>query len=184
MEAAAYALEHVSDGLTSQSGAAFKLLSASAGSAVAATGHQDWARAAEDMEFAIDSIEHLGPEVFTRESLDLCLLLGDLASQGNRESDDDFIADKNRELAARFTERRRRSDPSHLDRVIGSVDNLVEGKGYGFINSEGRQYFLHSSALWDRRFFDEMQRGSKVAFAPGAKVPGKTALAVDVYWVA
>jgi cold shock CspA family protein len=107
-----------------------------------------------------------------------------LASRGNKESADDFIADKNRELAARLTERRRRSDPIHLDRVLGSVENLVENGGYGFINSEGKQFFFHASALWDRRFFDELRKGSRVAFAPGAKVSGKTTPAMDVYWVA
>jgi len=184
MAAAAYALQHVTEGLSARSEAVFKLLSASAISAALAVREQNWAAVAEDTEFAVEAIEDMSPDVFSRESLDLCLLLSELASEGNRESADDFIADKNRELAARLTERRRRSDPSHLDRAIGSIENLVPTGGYGFIRSAGKQFFFHTSALWDRRAFDELERGSKLAFTPGEKITGKSTPALDIYWVA
>lgn len=183
MEAASYALQNSSGGFSAIFQATFKLLSAAARSADSAARSNDWGGAAEAIEFVVDELQDLNNEALTKESLDLCLLLNTIASLGHQDSDDNFIADKMRELATKLTEQRRRCDPDHLRRRIGRIENLIQEGGYGFINSDGIQFFFHASDLWDRRAFDDLKRGSQLAFTPGSRIQGKKTPALEIFWL-
>ena len=128
----------------------------------------------------MERIENVAPDALRDQALDLCLVLGSLAERGKNESPDNFIAEKNRELGARLTERRRRTDMDHLRRRLGSVKNIVSSGGYGFIVAEFDEFFFHASSLRDRRAFDDLAVGIKLVFTPGTATPGKRPEAVDI----
>jgi LuxR family transcriptional regulator, glucitol operon activator len=183
MEAGAYAIRSAHEGSPEYAAAIEKLLiigSVVAGQAARAA---DWATMAEDIEFIVEAIEEVGPDSLTVDALDLCFVLSDLATRGKSESPENYIAEKNRELSARLTERRRRVDMDHFDRCLGSVQNIVTSGGYGFVSAKDGRYFFHASSLRDRRAFDDLTVGAKLVFTPGRPVPGKNPQAVDVFRV-
>jgi LuxR family transcriptional regulator, glucitol operon activator len=183
MEAGAYAIRDTHEGSEEYSTAILKLLTACSAAAEQAAKAEEWAAMAEDIEFAVEAIEQVAPDALDDEALDLCLVLGDLAERGKNESAENYIAEKNRGLAARLTERRRRTDMDHLDRRLGWVQALVSSGGYGFIKAKDGTYFFHSSSLKDRRSFDELTVGNTLVFTPGRAVSGKRPQAADVFWV-
>jgi cold shock CspA family protein len=143
----------------------------------------DWGQIAEDGEVVLEVLETIDPRDYTPDSLDLCLSVEDTLTHGSRESADDYIASKLASISSALTDSRRRADPAHLGRRVGRVESLVD-RGFGFLVSDRDRYFFHASSLSDRRHFDELTVGSRLAFRPGATPhEGKTP-AVDVYWVA
>jgi LuxR family transcriptional regulator, glucitol operon activator len=183
MEAAAYAIRNTRESSQEHSTAILKLLTSAYVAAELLVEADDWAAVAEDIEFAVEAIEHLSPDALNGDALDLCLILSELTERGKNESAENYIAEKNRELTARLTERRRRVDMDHLDRRLGRVQNIISSGGYGFISAKGGPYFFHSSSLRDRRVFDELVTGNKLVFTPGRQIPGKRQQAVDVFYV-
>jgi LuxR family glucitol operon transcriptional activator len=183
MEAAAYAIQSTRESSEEHSGAIFKLLASSTAAAERSAWAGEWATMAEYIEFAVERIENISPDALSDEALDLCLVLSDLAESGKNESAENFIADKNRQLSARLTERRRRVDMDHLRRSLGSVQTIVSSGGFGFIAAKKDQYFLHASSLRDRSAFDDLRVGDKLVFTPEDAVPGKRPKAVDVFRV-
>ncbi len=183
MEAGAYAIRSTHDGSQEHSIAIVKLLTTGSIAAEQDAKAGEWATMAEDIEFVMEVIEQGAPDTFVVEALDLCLVLSDFAERGKNESPENYIAEKNRELAARLTERRRRADIDHFGRRLGSVQNIVSSGGYGFISAKGGSYFFHASSLRDRRAFDDLTVGTKMVFTPGTPVPGKRPQAVDVFCV-
>ena len=183
MEAGAYAIQAAHEGSLEYTAAIVKLLTVGSIIADQASRVTDWATLAEDIEFIVETIEEVGPDSLTIEALDLCFVLSDLADQGKSESPENYIAEKNRELSARLTERRRRADMDHFDRRLGLVRNIVSSGGYGFVSSKEGHYFFHASSLRDQRAFDDLRVGARLVFTPGKSVPGKNPQAVDVFRV-
>jgi LuxR family transcriptional regulator, glucitol operon activator len=183
MEAGAYAIRSTREGSQEHSIAIENLLATGVIAAEQDAGAEEWAIMTEDIEFVVEVIEQSAPDTFAAEALDLCLVLSDFAERGKNESPENYIAEKNRQLAARLTERRRRADIDHFDRRLGSVQNMVSSGGYGFISAKGGPYFFHASSLRDRRAFDDLTVGAKMVFTPGKPVPGKRPQAVDVFCV-
>jgi len=61
----------------------------------------------------------------------------------------------------------------------GVVARLQQGKGWGFINADGKDYFFHYSALKGVRF-EELTEGDAVTFLPGESESGKGPRAENV----
>lgn len=181
MEAGAYAVRNTREGSWERATAILKLMMVGETATHQKAVATDWAAVAEDIEFVVEVIEHVGPDALSDDALDLCLVLGDWADRGRNESSENYIAEKNRELSARLTERRRRTDMDHLDRRVGWVQNIVSSGGYGFISAKGGPYFFHSSSMRDRRAFDDLIAGTKLVFTPGEAVTGKRPQAMDVF---
>ena len=56
----------------------------------------------------------------------------------------------------------------------GIVKWFNEGKGFGFIDGGGTDYFVHFSAI-ETQGFKTLKEGDKVEFAPGKGTKGPTA---------
>lgn len=182
-EAAAYAIQSTRESSEKHSEAIFKLLVSGTAAAERSAWAGEWATMGEYIEFVVERIENVAPDALNDEALDLCLVLGDLAEQGKSESAENYIAEKNRQLSARLTERRRRVDMDHLHRRLGSVKTIVSSGGYGFIVAENEEYFFHSSSLRDRSAFDDLRVRDKLVFTPGEVASEKRPRALDVFRV-
>lgn len=182
MDAAAYALERSERLTESRRDAAFVLLRSCCFATQEYVAVGNWEQVAEDVEFALTSIQNIDPTDLDIAALDYMLWLSHLASPGPLNSADDYIAKRLTRSIAEIDGLRREADAEHLVRRVGVVENLVE-RGFGFIASEDSHYFFHASSLWDRRQFDELQVGSTLVFAPGsARGDGKPP-AESVQWV-
>jgi cold shock protein len=65
------------------------------------------------------------------------------------------------------------------DRVRGTVKWFNEGKGFGFIESEGKDYFVHFSAIKSDGF-KTLQEGAAVEFRASQGQKGPQAEDVEV----
>ena len=65
------------------------------------------------------------------------------------------------------------------DKVSGTVKWFNEGKGFGFIESEGTDYFVHFSAIQGSGF-KTLAEGAKVLFKAGKGQKGPQAEEVEV----
>lgn len=59
----------------------------------------------------------------------------------------------------------------------GTVKWFNEGKGFGFISSEGKDYFVHFSAI-DSNGFKTLKEGQRVTFVPASNHKGVVATQV------
>jgi cold shock protein len=65
------------------------------------------------------------------------------------------------------------------DKVSGTVKWFNEGKGFGFIESDGTDYFVHFSAIQGSGF-KTLAEGSSVLFKAGKGQKGPQAEEVEV----
>lgn len=65
------------------------------------------------------------------------------------------------------------------DKVPGKVKWFNEGKGFGFIESSGRDYFVHFSAIQSSGF-KTLPEGAKVLFKMGKGQKGLQAEEVEL----
>lgn len=65
------------------------------------------------------------------------------------------------------------------DKVRGTVKWFNEGKGFGFIESEGKDYFVHFSAIQSEGF-KSLNEGDTVLFKASQGPKGPQAEAVEV----
>lgn len=61
----------------------------------------------------------------------------------------------------------------------GTIKRLVNGKGFGFVEAEGSEYFFHQSACADVEF-DELREGAAVTFDAGEGPKGPRAESVKL----
>lgn len=55
--------------------------------------------------------------------------------------------------------------------MIGTVKWFNEGKGFGFVTADEKQYFVHFSAI-ESQGFKTLHEGDKVEFTPGKNAKG------------
>jgi cold shock CspA family protein len=182
MDAATYALQRTEALTPSRRDAVFVLARTSAFALRGRVEHDVWDAVAEDLESFVTSYDSIDPRDFTFDGLDFILWMEEMAQPGISKSADDYIAGVLKRLIGLCRELRRRVDVAHLDRQIGTVDNLND-KGFGFLRSQESSYFFHANDLWDRRRFDELRQGSVLAFRPDLGETGKAPPAANVYWV-
>jgi cold shock CspA family protein/tetratricopeptide (TPR) repeat protein len=144
----------------------------------------DWEVFAEVIESVMRAVERASVVDLDSALLDSCLALESWCRIGQNMTADDFIARRCVDFANRIRERRRQADPDHLARRLGSVKSTVPEKGFGFVTSEGRDYFFHVSSLSDRTMFEELLPGSSVAFWPASPRGGSHPRAEDIVVVA
>ena len=65
------------------------------------------------------------------------------------------------------------------DKVSGKVKWFNESKGFGFIECNGKDYFVHFSAI-SGNGFKTLQEGAAVLFTPGQGQKGPQAEDVEV----
>jgi cold shock protein len=65
------------------------------------------------------------------------------------------------------------------DKLRGTVKWFNVDKGFGFIESEGKDYFVHASTLKEGRF-KSLQEGDKVLFKLGRGPKGLQAQDVEI----
>ncbi len=65
------------------------------------------------------------------------------------------------------------------DKVRGTVKWFNESKGFGFIESNGKDYFVHFSAIQGSGF-KTLAEGATVSFKPGQGQKGPQAEEVEV----
>ncbi len=65
------------------------------------------------------------------------------------------------------------------DKVRGTVKWFNESKGFGFIECNGKDYFVHCSAI-SGNGFKTLQEGAAVLFTPGQGQKGPQAEDVEV----
>lgn len=65
------------------------------------------------------------------------------------------------------------------DKVRGTVKWFNESKGFGFIECNGKDYFVHFSAI-SGNGFKTLQEGAAVLFTPGQGQKGPQAEDVEV----
>lgn len=65
------------------------------------------------------------------------------------------------------------------DKIQGKVKWFNEGKGFGFIESDGKDYFVHFSAIQGSGF-KTLSEGASVKFKPGKGQKGLQAEEVEV----
>lgn len=58
--------------------------------------------------------------------------------------------------------------------MIGHVKWFNDGKGFGFIDGNGTDYFVHFSSI-ETKGFKSLVEGEKVEFTPGKGSKGPTA---------
>ena len=63
--------------------------------------------------------------------------------------------------------------------MTGTIKRLVNGKGFGFVESEGSEYFFHQSACYDVEFAD-LREGEVVTFDGGEGPKGPRAESVKL----
>jgi LuxR family glucitol operon transcriptional activator len=184
MAAATYACVAAPEHSTGRSDAVFELTAACGIAAQQALPERNVAQLAEDVEFTLATLEELSPGDFNERILDLCLLNQHLLERAVSASEDQYIASKLRQLGARLGEQRRRSNPDHLLRRIGSVHTLQSTGGYGFLESGRDRLFFHASGFSDRRVFEALNVGALLAFRPGIGQREGRPRALDLFWVA
>lgn len=65
------------------------------------------------------------------------------------------------------------------DKIKGTVKWFNEAKGFGFLESGGKDYFVHFSAI-NSEGFKSLIEGAAVAFIPSQGPKGPQAESVDV----
>ena len=61
--------------------------------------------------------------------------------------------------------------------MIGTIASKIKDKGYGFINSNGKDYFFHISQCITP--FDELEKGDEVDFETESSNKGLRAVGVE-----
>lgn len=67
---------------------------------------------------------------------------------------------------------------SEAEKLYGTVKWFNEGKGFGFIESDGKDYFVHFSAIL-KSGFKTLKEGERVKFVPGKGQKGLQAEQVE-----
>jgi LuxR family transcriptional regulator, glucitol operon activator len=183
MDAAIYAIQNSTELTTVRRDGTFAFLRACSVSVRAHSSKEEWSQVAEDAEIVVEHLESVDPRDYTSEALDLCLLIETAVREGAAESSDDFIAGRLAEQATWLREVRRRSNADHLERRLGTVQNVLD-RGFGFLRSNGQEFYFHATSLWDRRYFDSLSIGAILAFRPGVARQGGKTPAEEIYWVA
>ena len=132
MDAAAYAVGAVSP-TTDAINAAYVLWRASAFQVQSLSQDQNWAQAAEDIEFAFGATQDLGNDGFPIGTLDLILWIEDMARIGSAECAENYIAARLVALADQLRAVRLQADLEHEHRGIGTVEH-VDDRGFGFLH--------------------------------------------------
>ncbi|MFD4183775.1 hypothetical protein, partial [Rhodococcus sp. NPDC058514] len=145
--------------------------------------NQDWAKVAEDMEFALLSCADIHDDEFVTATLDLMLWVQDSSMAGALESSDNFIAKRIVGLVGQIRAKREDADSAHVDRRVGYVESLAADRGFGFLRSGESRFFFHARSLWDRRQFDDLVLNSVLVFTPGALPASGNPEASSVDWV-
>ena len=65
------------------------------------------------------------------------------------------------------------------DKILGTVKWFNESKGFGFIESNGKDYFVHFSAIQSNGF-KTLPEGAKVKFKAGKGQKGPQAEEVEI----
>ncbi|WP_019484200.1 NB-ARC domain-containing protein [Arthrobacter sp. TB 23] len=181
MDAAAYAVGEVTP-TTDKINATYVLWRASAFQVQALSREQNWAQAAEDVEFAVGATQDLSNEDLSFETLDFMLWIEGMARSGSVECAENYIASRLVNLGNQLRDGRMRVDSEHEHRAIGTVTH-VDQKGFGFLRSSSEQHYFHASGMWDRRLFDDLTAGSIVAFTPGDLPTEGKPHALSVNWI-
>lgn len=181
MQAAAYALRTAES--SERSDAVYVLWRATAFKAQRCSQDSDWPRLAEDLEFSVGASEEVAVDEYLSATRDLLLWLEEMATTGASNSPDNFIASKLTDLSDTLRVRRLSADASHAFRCIGVVESLVTERGFGFLRRADERYFFHATRLWDRRSFDQLQRGATLAFTPGENPKDGKSEATSVNWI-
>lgn len=144
-----------------------------------------WNEMAEDAEYAWNSSKELDQADLPTETLDLMLWIEEqLRPASNTSSIDPFIAKRVAGLLAELSACRLRVDPSHSNRLVGTVKTLKETGGYGFVKCGSGEFFFHARELWEREWFDSLKAGSVLVFTPGdaSQAQGRPK-ATSVHWI-
>lgn len=181
MDAAAYALGAVTP-TTDAINAAYVLWRASAFQVQSLSREQNWAQAAEDIEFAMSATQELNNDSFSLDTLDLMLWIEGMARSGSAECAENYIATRLVDLADQLRDGRAWVDTEHAIRAIGTVVH-VDQRGFGFLRSESDSHYFHARGMWDRRLFDQLVLGSVLVFTPGRVPTEGKPHAVSVNWV-
>ncbi len=144
----------------------------------------NWPQIAEDVEFAMMIDDAITNDSYEAATLDLMLWVQDIIAHGANTSSDNFIAKRLAALAARLRADRLSIDSAHSDRLLGTVKNLNEDRGFGFLKIDESEYFFHASELWDRAKFEELSVGSLLAFTPAPATKSGRPQALSIHWVA
>lgn len=65
------------------------------------------------------------------------------------------------------------------DKITGTVKWFNEAKGFGFIEANGKDYFVHFSAI-NAKGFKTLVEGAKVSFKPSKGQKGPQAEDVEI----
>ena len=167
IDAASYVLGRAQASQRGQGDAAFSLARAFSAALRESERHGDWSTVAEDLEVCVSLLDGVDASYMYPEALDLCLHLQSVAANGSRECADNYIAERLTTYATRLHELRGRADAGHLDRRLGTVQHLSTERGFGFLSSDGKNYFFHASEMADRRIFEYLAIGSRLTFTEG-----------------
>ena len=126
---------------------------------------EDAERAAEIIEACLQLLNGLRVEQIEVSQVDWIMRLATLSSQVASMSEDvPYLSKRAREFAQQYTEKVRIIDVSSLDRVTAQVIRVDLDKHYGFIRSEGRDYFFHHNDLLHRNEWGSVVENALVAF--------------------
>jgi LuxR family glucitol operon transcriptional activator len=135
---------------------------------------------AEVCESLLEPLEDARVEDISLAVLDRCMLLEKYCDEAGAQASEEFIARRCIEFSRRLRERRRQADHHHLSRQVGTVISIVSERGFGFIDRDGKQYFLHASEMLDKSEFDLLEVNMLTAFRPGLVSQGARPRATEV----
>jgi tetratricopeptide (TPR) repeat protein len=119
-------------------------------------------RAGELLELAVELSEKARVEFLADEAYDRLLQLHVLADNLADDADG-YTATKAKEYRTRLRECQRRSDPDGMGRKIGILKAFKSDKGFGFIATNGVDFFFHYRDLIG--YYDWEQLGEHIACA-------------------
>ena len=131
---------------------------------------QNFDEAAELLESIVEMAEMVSVEFLSGESYDRIAEVKYFAME-IVNSAEGYAVTKTREYISRLTEQQRRSDAQGVSRQIGDLKTLRSDKGFGFVKSQGVDYFFHYRDLIDVYDRDKLSEGVCCVFEPVANSP-------------
>lgn len=119
-------------------------------------------QALELAEEVIGISEDLDPQILRGESADLLRFMHETIKSMLPQLKGFFKASAIK-LMDRATQLILRIEPDS-ERLLSSINTLVHEKGYGFVNAEPEDYFLHVSQLIDSNIWDSLSAGEQCYF--------------------
>jgi Tfp pilus assembly protein PilF/cold shock CspA family protein len=123
-------------------------------------------QAVELLELGLELAESARVENIVEEALDRLVQLGDLCDVVAAEGDD-YQARKAKEFRGRFDDRVHAiSAGQPTERRAGNLVALKTDKGFGFVTSDGTDFFVHYRDLADPADWERLEEGVCCVFSP------------------